>query len=1692
MGAERPPGGRSVREPAEGVLEALSSVAGQLGPTALVFAMECAAAVVAVTGAMEDAETEGPWAAGAHGIGEVGDVAVRLLLAEAAAEVAGRRRPAAGADVCTIDELCRLAAATARLQRSGVVGSAASDGATAAAATKEAAAHASVVLAAVQGLPLTEISIEAAAALVAAAWKATPVRVSWGQKEGASEAAVGDADGEGGDPPELPEHLLVALLERLAAATADPARIRRRADETRDGTNVEMASGTPPQPLPYEHALEVLTAVTTVAELMAETAPSTSASAAAASIPPERAEMLRAAGLVACRSLTPRVRELDAPDAVGLLMLVARAQRAGVRPDFPQLLWALHERLRALAASGSLAPTNILDVLSGCVSLRWRPAVLLRELLLPLLQWLEAVADGTVDAVFTVSGSASGGVGGQDRTAEAGAGGSGGMRSWSWSWSSRELRVALALLAKLRFSGPLATAVVKLGVGHLLRASEAEAGAATESSSPSPSPSSSSNDGGGARLSASDLALLMWVCVAMRYRGATVLRPLLQQLLQVPPAHVPVRAAAQAVWAAVRLGVVGERLVRWALASCQGGDKLAEAAPQNLALLCWGLAKLGVRPPRAFVAAAVAASRSQLRNFKAKELATALFVLATWGGKLRDAADAASVVRHVIETRAQYDGPGLCTAVWALNQLSAVATAEIRRAPEDSTVKPAAAASCILDAAALRAIETHLLAINLVENSRIGFPDHHLLRFFSTCAAIGYRPERLLSRYATRLHLRLRTMRGVSPVDVPVEAERRARMLWSSARIMATFDVRDPELLNALELCVERCQSQLRPGHLAGVLNAMAALGHYPEHFARHGLLRRVGLALRRATLTEAGLIMEALAVWKPYLTASGAGEETGSRDVGTVGGPAEEGNGLAAAAAAAAVMVVEARGPGRRGPTPQRLGLLRRMALARLTQLCAPPPPPTTTTTLSQSVQQPTIAAVTTSTSGASSGATRQSEIPPTAAPQTNTQTGTGDGFAAPAAAVAINISLDDAMRLLTALARLRWQCAPVEATLVQVLTRVPLERRRVPQLSTLMWSLASLRQDTPELLEDLQAALLGFPPQPSLASEMSLMESGRVDSIRIADASSSSLVAAAAAAGGTVPTETTSSVKVPKFLELTSTLTPLEEAAGLDRRSFAAGSVAGASAAPQPAGVANVANAADQSATSGEGLIGSGGITTRQSTRVDADVEGTGASDNTASSTASVGPDVAPSTSPRLDVQLLSRPAKPASSPADGDPDDATFDPAAATAAAAAEANQRLEKHLDGPMGRSQIPSEPWAPADIFKTLWSCAKMNRHPGPLILAAAERSWLQYTANGAAAAMPMHTITGLLWSLSVFRHHNGTFAQRLAQQLGNWLKGEGTLLAPTLAATATQPPATATAPPATTTASEAVVDATGDGEAGNGALSAEREVGAVEAQRHQEQQRRARDFLRQAVQVAACLLAAQADRADSPLNTTLSPEVRARLVAAWRSRLAQRLAKPPNRYQADLVSVLRKMGFTAAANVATPDGCALVDVAVAIRSPSPPPVAPGAPSPPPSPPRLLALELVGRHNTAANSPRILGEAVVKYRLLQARGYLVVPIPCYEWDRIDHKDIWTKMVYLQAKIERRTGSLTSSGVTVRAASTVGVPAAASLSSSDSDGNNNNNSGLGDGNGSGVGTRTAPQVVNALSAGSERRRNVAGSE
>ncbi|GFR43489.1 hypothetical protein Agub_g4575 [Astrephomene gubernaculifera] len=662
----------------------------------------------------------------------------------------------------------------------------------------------------------------------------------------------------------------------------------------------------------------------------------------------------------------------------------------------------------------------------------------------------------------------------------------------------------------------------------------------------------------------------------------------------------------------------------------------------------------------------------------------------------------------------------------------------------------------------------------------------------------------------------------------------------------------------------------------------------------------------------------------------------------------------------------------------------------------------------------------------------TRPGDSFPASAPSTPSPTVSS---ATPSVAdAAASISLDDSMRLLTALAKLRWHSLPVDTALVRAAAVLPQHRRRrVPELSTLLWVLASLQHDSPELVDELQSALLGEKPQRPLAEELALLEAGQ--------ARGPSAAGSGGAGGGSQPgaTPTPAATTQPEAAAASEALTAAtvpavspaspaptagepvpaqtEETAARESENVAPaqaasrGSKAAQPALPESSGPA--AEATQKGAAVGEphATVVDAFASSSSSSSAQVAMESdrlTGASAAAAAVTAADDDDAEPKdwertavdsgngvSNPSSGSSLLSRPIKP-QQPADTTPDPATatpapFDPAAATAAAAAALNQRHVQQLEGPMGRDMLPSEPWTPVDVFKALWACAKMNRHPGPHILAAAERSWMSYTNPAAAAAAvppPLHAITGLLWALAVFRHHNGSFAQRLAAQLAARLQ---------------------------------------EGREGGGDGS-----GGVEAA-----------FGRQALQVAACLLAAQADRAESPLNTSLAPEIRARLVAAWRARLAQRMARPPNWYQADILSVLRKMGLTAAANVATPDGCAVVDVAVALMPPRPtglPGAAPGmATMMTGQPPRLLALELIGRHNSAANSPRITGEAVIKYRLLQARGYMVVPVPCDEWDRITFQDIWTKIVYLQAKIERRTAVVSGGSVGPSATAQIAPPA-----------------------------------------------------
>jgi hypothetical protein len=99
------------------------------------------------------------------------------------------------------------------------------------------------------------------------------------------------------------------------------------------------------------------------------------------------------------------------------------------------------------------------------------------------------------------------------------------------------------------------------------------------------------------------------------------------------------------------------------------------------------------------------------------------------------------------------------------------------------------------------------------------------------------------------------------------------------------------------------------------------------------------------------------------------------------------------------------------------------------------------------------------------------------------------------------------------------------------------------------------------------------------------------------------------------------------------------------------------------------------------------------------------------------------------------------------------------------------------------------------------------------------------------------------------------------------------------------------------------------------------------------------------------------------------------------------------------------MGLTPRVGSLTQDGVACPDVGVLG----------GTNAPPGSAGTRVVLELVGVHNRAADGGRLLGDAVIKYRLLQARGYIVVPVSCDEWDTMEPD---SRCLYLQEKLDSR--------------------------------------------------------------------------
>jgi hypothetical protein len=142
----------------------------------------------------------------------------------------------------------------------------------------------------------------------------------------------------------------------------------------------------------------------------------------------------------------------------------------------------------------------------------------------------------------------------------------------------------------------------------------------------------------------------------------------------------------------------------------------------------------------------------------------------------------------------------------------------------------------------------------------------------------------------------------------------------------------------------------------------------------------------------------------------------------------------------------------------------------------------------------------------------------------------------------------------------------------------------------------------------------------------------------------------------------------------------------------------------------------------------------------------------------------------------------------------------------------------------------------------------------------------------------------VLWSLALLREHNGRWAQLCARQLAGLLDAH---------ARTQEERAQQRQQRQREQQQERQQTAAAAGVATGVAVDGAAEADA--AQQGARQQKLPPEFVRQLRQVAAVLLAAQAERLESPLVSALSPDVRAAALDAWRSHIARKSTKRPGR-----------------------------------------------------------------------------------------------------------------------------------------------------------------------------------------------------
>jgi hypothetical protein len=302
-----------------------------------------------------------------------------------------------------------------------------------------------------------------------------------------------------------------------------------------------------------------------------------------------------------------------------------------------------------------------------------------------------------------------------------------------------------------------------------------------------------------------------------------------------------------------------------------------------------------------------------------------------------------------------------------------------------------------------------------------------------------------------------------------------------------------------------------------------------------------------------------------------------------------------------------------------------------------------------------------------------------------------------------------------------------------------------------------------------------------------------------------------------------------------------------------------------------------------------------------------------------------------------------------------------------------------------------------------------------LEMAAQELFGDDYGSSGGggsgAAGLPLLPLASALHSLMLLQQLASPPARRLAARL---LPGQQ----PGSAAGYDSDGASSSGPRSDASSSGPRSDASSSGPRSDGSSSGPRSDGSSPLLLHPQ--------LPECSQLlGGCLLAAQAGRLLDTPWARLPRDVKARLVEGWRRDALVRSKRRPGMVQLQLLAALQRLGLRGRAYECTPDGCLVVDVL--LRQPG------GG---------LAALEVLGPHNSLAGGGgsssgsdsssgsssdergsgssggirrRPTAAALLKWRLLQARGVQVVVIDAWQWLELGRADPLERLLVLQERL-----------------------------------------------------------------------------